>query len=266
MEDHRVFVSQAEIDQINGRMRRRVLHLPLKRGSLGELKRCPVRKGGVYRLRPPIPHAVYVERASSSPTRARAVLSLIDLCETPVRTTTITVTSVERHGDVWLIHFAKGDRASDLDRPIFLSKDGGYTMISSRQAVPGDPEVQFPFAEDLAKARTKARERRVTPERAAVQRARGDMETLQESMTNMKIRVLLKRALRNLEAADRLLSAEAVHSDPSAAADGSQGEADRPSRGASLASSDIEAMTEAEFAALNGDAEAVMTDALKPAA
>lgn len=201
-----MFVSQAEIDQINGRMRRRLLHLPLKRGRLGELKRCPVRKGGVYRLRPPIPHAAYVERASSSPTRARAVLTLIALCETPVRTATITITSVERHGDGWLIHFAKGDRASDLDCPTFLSKDGGYTMISSRQAVPGDPEVLYPLAEDLAKARAKMRESRVSPDREVIATVKSGLSPLQQSLLAMKARNRVRLILKQMDLLDKELS------------------------------------------------------------
>lgn len=210
-----MLVSQAEIDQINGRMRRRFLHLPLTRGRLGELKRCPVRRGGVYRLRPPVPHDDYAERASLQPTRARAVLTLIDLCETPIRTATITITNVEREGETWLVHFAKGDRAGDLDRPIFLSKDGGYTMNSSRQAVPGDPEVLMPFAEDLAKARAKARERRVSPQRALVNKMQADADTLRASLATMKARNRLRRIEHDLRTLTLELPATGVLDSPS---------------------------------------------------
>jgi hypothetical protein len=237
-----LIVSQAVIDQIRGRMRRRVLELPVKRGSKGELK-VPVRAGGVYTLKPPIPADRYKIEAEQQPTRARAILHMIDLCETPVRTVTVTVTHPpERQKDKWLVRFEKGDWRAQSDRPIFLAKYGDYTMTASKQAIPGDPELMSPFAKDLAKARARALECRVSPQREAVQRAWSNMEILQESMTSMKIRVLLKRAQRNLEAADRLLSTESVHCDSSTAADGSQGEEGRPpNAGAAVASLNSEA-------------------------
>lgn len=230
-----MFVEQAMIDQIRGKMRRRVLELPVRYGSRRrngrwdpEVRKCPMREGGVYTLTPGVTHAQYRTEALTQPTRARAVLWLIDHCE-PLRTVTITVTRPpERHGDIWLIHFAKGDRASDLDRPIFLSKDGGYTMSASKQAVPGDPEVLMPLAEDLMKARAKARERRISPERQGLRQRAIDAETFQQSMAHMKARLLVKRAQRNYEAAERLLSAEVVDCFVSTAADGSQGEEGRP--------------------------------------
>ena len=112
----RVVVSQADIDQIRGKMHRRVIELPVKRGTMGELKRCPAREGGIYHLKPRIPYDRYQSEADCQPTRARAILRLIDLCETPTRTVAITVTGAERQGDVWLVRFEKGERPELFDR------------------------------------------------------------------------------------------------------------------------------------------------------
>ncbi len=215
-----MFVSQAEIDQIRGKMRRRVLELPIEREEIRSdarhpktgrvlrrgdvvggkaIKPCPMRKGAVYTLTPRVPYAQYRSEAETEPSRARAILYLIDKCETPIRTVTITVTHPpERHGDTWLIHFAKGDRASDLDLPIFLSKYGDYTMSQTKQAVPGDPEVLMPFAEDLAKARVKARDRRASPQRQAVERARDGLTELQRDLVAMKARNRLNLILKEM--------------------------------------------------------------------
>jgi hypothetical protein len=232
-----MIVDQAVIDQIRGKMRRRVLELPVEYGKLGELK-LPVREGGVYTLKPPIPYMRYrgeVER--HQPTRARAVLRLIDLCDMPRRTVTITVTHPpERQGDKWLIRFEKGDWRGQSDQPVYLARTNDFTTIASMQTVPGDPEFLTPFAEDLRRAREKAVERRVSPERQAVKRRADDANTLQRSMTNMKARTLVKRAQRNYEAAERLLLADQVlHSPVVAATVGSQGEEDRPPSANTLA-------------------------------
>lgn len=233
-----MIIPQAQIDLIlSRRMRRRTLHLPMRTGKFGERKRCPARTGGVYRLKAPVPYERYQSEAERQPNAARAVLWLIDECQQPTRGVTITVTAVEvRDGD-WVVHFTKGEHRELFDRPIYLAKYGDYTMTARQQAIPGDPELMMPFAEDLAKARAKALERRVSPERAAVKREADRAETLQQSITNMKARVLIKRAQRNYEAAERLLlSEEDVESPVSAAADGSPGEGDRPPRSAAFAS------------------------------
>jgi hypothetical protein len=180
------------------------------------IKACPMRKGGKYTLTPRVPVDAYRGEAESQPTRARSVLCMIDKCEAPVRTVTITVTHPpERHGNVWLIRFAKGDRASDLDRPIFLSKYGDYTMSASKQAVPGDPEVQFPFAEDLAKARAKTRERRASPQRQLVNKMQADVDTLRTSLATMKARNRLRRIEHDLKTLALELPATGVLDSPS---------------------------------------------------
>jgi hypothetical protein len=209
MEDHRVFVSQAEIDQIRGKMRRRVLELPVEYGKLGELK-LPVREGGVYTLKPPIPYVRYRGEAERhQPTRAIAVLRLIDLCDMPRRTVTITVTHPpERQGDKWLIRFEKGDWRNELGDPVYLAKYGDFTMTASKQAVPGDPELMSPFAEDLARARARALERRISPDREIVRRIKGELSPLQKSMIAMKARNRLNLILKEMDKLDAELSVD----------------------------------------------------------
>jgi hypothetical protein len=93
-----MIVSQATIDQILSKARRRTIWLPAK-GS-----KAPCRVGGVYLLRAPYPR----REAERQPTRARAVLALIDMLETR-KTVTITVTAVEPTEDgEWVVRFEKG--------------------------------------------------------------------------------------------------------------------------------------------------------------
>jgi hypothetical protein len=115
-----VIVSQATINQIRGKVRRRVLELPVKHGRFGELKKCPARKGGIYTLEPRVPYEQYATGAESQPTRARAVIALIDLCEASTKTVTITVTNPpERHDDRWLVRFVLGARQELFEQPRF---------------------------------------------------------------------------------------------------------------------------------------------------
>jgi hypothetical protein len=254
-----MIVTQAEFDQINSKIRRRVLELPV-RYSKGEARpihpktgrrlavarpavlteavqrRCPVREGGVYTLRAPIPYERYRAEAQEQPRRNRAVLLLYDLCHLPTRSVTITVTEPpEQQGDNWIVRFEKGDWREQSGRDVFLARQNDFTMISSRQTVKGDPPLMSQFAEDLEHARAKSLERRVSPERQALQRCADDADTLQRAMTNMKARTLVKRAQRNYEAALRLLSEPGLHSPMVAAPDGSQGEEDRPPSANTLA-------------------------------
>ena len=228
-------VDQATIDQIRGKMRRRVLHLPVEHERIKgtarhprtgrtlpacdvvggkAIKRCPLREGSVTTLAPGVTHAQYRAQAQGQPTRVRGVLWFLDRCET-LRTVTITVTKVERQGDVWLVHFAKGDRADELDRDVFLAKYGDYTMSASKQAVPGDPPVMMPFAEDLAKARAKARERRVSPQRALVNKMQADADTLRASLATMKARNRMRRIEHDLRTLALELPSAGVLDSPS---------------------------------------------------
>lgn len=227
-----MIVTHVEITEINRRVRpRRVLELPVQLGPLGETKRCRLRKGGVYKLTASVAYAKYRREAEAEPDRRAAILQLIDRCNAPIPKTTITVREIERHGDQWFVRFLLGDHRGALeDRDVYLSKYGDYTMSASRQAVPGDPPVMTPFAEDLERARRQAAERRISPQQASLRQAAKQAETLQESLENMKARVLVKRAQRNYEAAARILSGESLSSEMSVAAAGSPGEEDRPPR------------------------------------
>jgi hypothetical protein len=155
-----LIVTQKEIDEIRGaRTRRRVLHLPVRYGAFGERKRCPVRAGSAYELRPSIPHGSYKTDAERQPSRARAVLWLIDQCERPARTVVVTVLTapviLEIDGRaVWVVHFAKGDQTGLVDKPRLLAARSGtslgdYTSIPSRSmrgekaAVPVDYQEQL---------------------------------------------------------------------------------------------------------------------------
>jgi hypothetical protein len=224
-------ISQSELQLIlNPKIRKRWLTLPVKRGSEGELKKCPMKAGGVYRLKARVPYERFREQAEAQPSRARAVLALIERCDRPTAGVTVTVRSVPMiEDDAWMVCFEKGDHASVLDRPLFLARSGDYTFSASRQAVPGDPEVLMPLAADLEKARRRAREEQVTPQIKHVRHVVGQMGELQKSMRSMKHRDLARRAQRTLQTLERLLlSDEAVESRVAPAADGSQGEDDRP--------------------------------------
>lgn len=233
-------ISQQELDLIlNPKIRRRTLAIPIKRGPMGELKRPP-KQGGVHKLKVAVPYARYREECQSQPTRARAVLTLIARCDRPSKDVTITILTkpvreIKDGVDVWSFTFEKGDHAALQDRPVYLAKTGDFTFTASRQAVPGDPEMLTPFTKDLERARQKALERRVSPERAMLKREAANAGELLRAMRSMKARELVRRAQRNYEAAERLLSEEDVSSDTSAAVAGSQGEADRPHRGTLLA-------------------------------
>jgi hypothetical protein len=235
-----MIVDQATLDRIQ-RLRERTLTLPARRGKLGELKRCPVKPRSVRKLEARVPYDQHRQRAERQPTRARQVLALIDLCQQPTKTLTITVDAVEfceQHPATWLIRFRKGDLGSAFDRPLYLaaSTKGDYTH-RKEQALLGEPEVLMPLAEDLAKARAKALEKRISPQQQALGRAASDAETLEQSMKNMKARALVHRAQRNFEAAARLLSDEVVDCSASTAVDGSQGEEERPPHAGAAAAS-----------------------------
>jgi hypothetical protein len=232
-----VIIPQAEINRINSRMRQRVLRLPVRRGKKwGELKRCPMREGGVYGLQARVPYDTYITEAQQKPSRAQAVLWLIDRCDTRRHKVMVTVTAVEKQGDVWIVRFEKGDWRSQSDRPVYLARNNDFTMIASQQTVAGDPELLTPFAEDLRRAREKAVERRTSPQIAETRKAIDHAGTLQQSMMSMKTRNLAKRAERTLRALEvALLSESVVDSETVAATDGSQREVDRPPSASTLA-------------------------------
>lgn len=211
-----MIVPQSALDAIlNGRIRQRIIQIPVRHGKFGERKRCPVHRGRSYKLRAHPPYAQYKARAERQPTRARAVLTLIDVCQQPTRTATITVLAVQRQDTTWVVRFNLGDQSTAFDRPVFLAKYGDYTMTPSKQAIPGDPEVMMPLAEDLARARAKARERRVSPQRELVNKMQADADTLRASLATMKARNRLRRIEHDLKTLALELPSAGVLDSPS---------------------------------------------------
>lgn len=185
-----MIVAQADLDAILDRkIRKRLLELPVRHGKFGELKRCPVRLGGEYPLFPPLPYERMLARAEAIQPRKHAVLWLIARVQRwepkPVH---ITVSQPpEIQGEVWLVRFIRGEeREAFDDSAVYLSADGGFTTVASRQAVPGDPEYLAPFAEDLKRAREDARKKRLTPAQEIVQRMQADAMRCRDVMVTVK--------------------------------------------------------------------------------
>lgn len=185
-----MIVAQAELDAILDRkIRKRVLELPVRHGKLAELKRCPMHKGGVYHLKPPLPFDRFLKRAEQQQPRKEAVLWLIGRVERwEPKPVTITVShEPKRQGDVWFVRFLRGDHAEAFsDAPLYLAGDGGFTSVASHQAVPGDPEYLAPFAEDLKRAREAARQKRLSPAQTIVSRMEADAKTCRDVMISVK--------------------------------------------------------------------------------
>lgn len=294
------FVTQAEIDQIRGKMRRRVLHLPVEHERIKgtarhprtgrtlsacdvvggkAIKRCPLRERSVTTLAPGVTHAQYRAQAQAQPTRARGVLWFLDRCET-LRTVTITVTKVERQRDVWLVRFEKGERQELFDRDVFLCRQNDFTMDASRQTVRGDAPYLAPLAEDMRRARAKASERRVSPQQQLVSKMQGDAETLAQSLAAMKDRQRLKR----VEFLQREMSklavqfsvdergivstsaqAESAHAE-SPVPPASEVGAERPEgvcSPAPLTEAELESLSESDLAQIDAEADRVVAVALQ---
>jgi hypothetical protein len=219
-----IVVPQAELDAILDRkVRKRLLELPVRYGGFGELKRCPTRVGKVERLVPPLPFDRLLARAEAREPRKHAVLWLIGRVERwEPKPVTITVREVERQGEVWLVSFLRGEEAEIFDDSLpYLSGDGGFTSIASRQAVPGDPPYCPPFAEDLERARENARKKRLTPAEELVSKMREDAKTCREVMAGVKARNRARLILKEIgKLADELAldsGATLVESDRAAA-------------------------------------------------
>jgi hypothetical protein len=176
-------VDPSLIDRINGRIRTRVLGLPVMHGRrFGELKKCPMREGGVYELQAAVPYSRHRAVAEEQPTVARGVLLLIECCMIPTKTVTITVTEpVTRKDDRWIVHFEKGDWRAQSDKDVFLARQNDFTTIASRQTVRGDPPLMTSFAKDLERARKKAEEKREQPNRS-------DMALIRAAQRRMAVR------------------------------------------------------------------------------
>lgn len=229
-----MIVSQAELDLIlNPKIRRRLILLPVRYGPSGERKKCVAKPGGVYRLRARVPIDGYRMLAEREPTRARAVLRLLDLCERPTKAAVVTVQTVARAmvdgQEVYTVTFEKGDHAASLDRPVYLSKYGDYTFTASKQAVPGDPELMTPFAKDLERARATAKERRVSPQRQLVGKMQRDADMLHRALSDMKLRNRARRIAHDLKRlALELPSGEVVDCESALARDEPHEDADSP--------------------------------------
>lgn len=206
---------------VSARHRRRALTLPIRRGSFGELKKCRMVRGGVYRLTERVPYRDCLTAAASEPTRARAVVRLLALCDRPRLTVTVTVVEQPVIADgVWHVRFVRGDKASVVrDDPVFLERGAGYTLQKSR-ALKGEPEVLTPFAEDLQRARSEALERRTTPNRDAVRRLNDAAGSLNKQMLSMKARNrvrLIEREAAKLAAELDMVPSEAADTVPASA-------------------------------------------------
>ncbi|HEY4452406.1 MAG TPA: hypothetical protein VGN13_12525 [Solirubrobacteraceae bacterium] len=230
-----MIVSDVELREIlSAKHRRRTLERPVTYGRFGERKRCPVKLGGVYRLTTKTPYEAYRNQAQREPTRARAVLHLIERCLESKMQLSITISETPvMVGDRWIVRFTKGDHRGVQDRPLYLSKVGDYTFDSWRQAVPGDPDVCLPLAADIEKARRETAERRIHPQVDNVRKMERGAGELARAMKRMKVEnakaeSLIRRAQRNLTAAARLLSEDAVSCAVAAPELGTPGEAARP--------------------------------------
>ena len=177
-------VTQADMDAILNprvRLRKRMLKLPVERGSLGELKPCPLPAKGSQLLR----------------------------CG--ARRVRVTVREVARVGDEWWVRFEpdpEGKLQDFLtgDDPLFLRAGGGYTPV--RDEIKAG-EVALPLAKDLARARREAREGRIVPARKAVADVQATHKTCRAVMFTMKQETRVRRMEKEARALDAELSAEA---------------------------------------------------------
>lgn len=216
-----MFVSQAELDLIlNAKIRQRFFSLPVRYGPLGERKRCPARVGGVYRLRAVPPLEIYRRRAESQPTAARRVLAYITQCELPRPSVLVTVFDVALVGEPsehYRISFERGDQSAYFDRAVFLRPGGGYTtegdVLEAGEVAVGSGSER---------ARIVALAKRYNQQEQNLQRARGEVQTLRESMVEMKRSTrnrlaLIERELQKL--AVEMTPASVLRSAPSDSAE-----------------------------------------------
>lgn len=141
-------------------------------------------------------------RAQDAPSRALAVTRLLatmepllEMIEPARRPLTITVLRVDPFEEHWEVSFALGDRTAH-DEPVFMGRGRDYTMSASRSIDP-EASVLTPLAKDLAAARRKAAEKRLTPQEQALARLRAEHQTLRSSMLSMKARNRLRQLERD---------------------------------------------------------------------
>jgi hypothetical protein len=219
---------------LNRRIRKRTLILPIRQEAIrsarhpktgrvlarvGEsvgtvTKQCPVAEGGSYDLQARPPHERYdrwLQEAEGKPTRARAVLWLIERCEQPRKTIRITVRKVERRGENWIVTFSPDAKEEMRDllaagQPVFLARASGYT--TSHDEI-GAGEVMARFPEDLARARKEAREGRGLHGREAAAKLQKEAETCRDIMATIKQQTRIKRAIKEIQLAEEEAAAEA---------------------------------------------------------
>lgn len=154
-----ILVDQQTVEAIrSARLRLREITLPVLYGSEGERKKCPAREGRAVTLTARVLYREHRARAAREPTRARAVLLLIELCMARRLSVEVTPVSVERVGDEWRVQFVKGDHSTG--EAVFLSRTRDYTTVRDELDA---GEVVLPSAEAMEKARQKAREKRDLP-------------------------------------------------------------------------------------------------------
>jgi len=134
--------------------------------------------------------------------------------------------------EVWVVSFVVGDHSAffGLDEDVYLAKYGDYTTRAERQAVSGDPPVMLvPGSSERSRVMSIARRNMPLRDEARALAARA--ETLRESIGHMKARQMLRKAARDLAAAESLLGGEiAVNSGMLGAAVGAHSEVARPPR------------------------------------
>ncbi|HTZ63511.1 MAG TPA: hypothetical protein VMB51_05350 [Solirubrobacteraceae bacterium] len=142
----------------SARLRLREIDLPVIYGSEGERKKCPLREGKPAVLVARVPYREHLARAQREPSRARAVLALIDACSARRLSVTVTPVEVTREGERWHVRFVLGEHPSE--EPLFLSRSRDYTTVRDELDA---GEVVLPSSKDMAKAQQKAREKREIP-------------------------------------------------------------------------------------------------------
>jgi hypothetical protein len=252
-----VRVDQQTVEAVrSARLRLREITLPVEyarppyspAGTLVR-KKCPMVKGKPVTLIARVPYAEHRARASQRPTRALAVLTLIDLCLVPRKTVEVTPTSVEREGNIWRVRFVKGDHA--IGAPLFLSRTRGYTTVTDEL---GAGEVVLPTIEDMRKAREKAQLKRDLPKSngaAALKLAHRNLALRKHTMTIAQRRQLDRAG----KAIDRLVGELALDSgaifDTSDRAQLPSAPPSRTAEATSRGQGDLRPLTESEILAMS---------------
>lgn len=208
-----MIISQSELDLIlNRKIRRRTIHLPIQHGTLGELKKCPAKPGGIYTLKARTPWERYRTQAETQPSRARAVLWLIERCEQPQRTVTITARTIEARENTWIVHFVVGTHELE-HKPRLLAarpgpahgEHGDYTSIPSRAASGPAEEIPETYQAKYSDSASEARKTGLSEQRERLLAAVGTLriEAAKLNAGNSVARRRLKSVEHQLRAFER---------------------------------------------------------------